>query len=150
MTFFFIWPGKTKNLHLKVMIEDYFKRISRYFKAEIAETPAGKSSYKPGEEEKKILARVPSSSYIILLDVKGKMLTSEKFAKKMEQLFTSGKDNIVFIIGGEQGSTKLLQEKSDMLLSLTQLTITHEMARLLLLEQVYRGLTIINNHPYHK
>jgi 23S rRNA (pseudouridine1915-N3)-methyltransferase len=150
MTFLFIWPGKTKNRYIKAMIEDYIARIGRYIKTEILETQAGKSSYKPGEEEKKILARIPSSSYIILLDVKGKMLTSEKFAVKMEQLLASGKDNTVFIIGGEQGSTKLLQEKSDMLLSLTQLTITHEMARLFLLEQVYRGLTIINNHPYHK
>lgn len=150
MTFLFIWPGKTKNIHIREMIGDYSARIRKYIKTEIIETQAGRSAYKPVEEEKKILARIPDSSYIILLDVQGEMLSSEKLASKLEKLFTSGKDNAVFIVGGEQGATKLLQEKSDMLLSLTKLTITHEMARLLLLEQVYRGLTIINKHPYHK
>jgi len=146
----FIWPGKTRNPHIKALIDDYQSRISKYIKSEIIETQAGKMPFKAKDEEKKIVARMPSSSYIILLDMKGKMLDSEKLAAKIEQLFTSGKDCVVFIVGGEQGSTKWLQEKSDMLLSLTQLTTTHEMARLLLLEQVYRGLTIINKHPYHK
>jgi 23S rRNA (pseudouridine1915-N3)-methyltransferase len=150
MKFCFIWPGKTRNPHIKALIDDYQARISKYIKSEIIETQAGKMPFKANDEEKKIVARTPSSSYIILLDIKGKMLDSEKLAAKIEQLFSSGKDCVVFIIGGEQGSTKWLQEKSDMLLSLTQLTVTHEMARLLLLEQVYRGLTIINKHPYHK
>jgi 23S rRNA (pseudouridine1915-N3)-methyltransferase len=150
MKFYFIWPGKTKNPHIKALIHDYIARISKYVKSEIIETQAGKMPFRANDEEKKIVARTPSSSYIILLDIKGKMLDSEKLAVKIEQLFLSGRDCVVFIIGGEQGSTKWLQEKSDMLLSLTPLTITHEMARLLLLEQVYRGLTIINKHPYHK
>lgn len=150
MKIYFIWPGKTKNPHIKALIDDYQARISKYIKSEIIETPAGKTTLKSDEEGKKIVARIPTSSYIILLDIKGKMLDSEALAANIERLFTSGKDSLVFIIGGELGSTKWLQDKSDMLLCLTQLTITHEMARLLLLEQVYRGLTIINKHPYHK
>jgi len=150
MKIMLIWPGKTKNRHLKALTDDYCKRIRRFMKLEIVEIPDRSLKSKSAEEEEKILAHIPKKAYIILLDDSGKEFTSEGFAKKIAKLMTSGRNLIVFIVCSESGSTKRLQDIADMILSFTRFTVTHEIARMLLTEQIYRSLTIIHNHPYHK
>ena len=103
----------------------------------------------PVPKEEKIVARIPPKSYIVLLDERGAELTSRAFAARLNDIFTSGFNSVCFVVGGELGCTKVLKDKSNMVLSLTQFTLTHEMARLILAEQLYRALTILNNHPYH-
>ncbi len=150
MTIYFLWPGKTKNSALKTLIEEYSKRLSRFTSVKIVETSTFSGSKKMEKEDEKLLAQIPSGAYIILLSERGKTFTTERFSKKLEQVSRSGVGSIVFIIGGEDGFTKILQDKSDMLLSLTPMTMTHEMTRMVLVEQIYRVFTIWNNHPYHK
>jgi 23S rRNA (pseudouridine1915-N3)-methyltransferase len=150
MNITFIWPGKTKDARLASLSAEYLTRLQNYAKAEVVETRTGAGKEKSGYEAEKMLARLPERSYIILLDEKGKSYSSKGFSEKIGDILTSGANSIVFIVCGESGCTKVLKERADMVLSLTPMTMTHEIARMVLLEQIYRAFTILNNHPYHK
>ena len=88
--------------------------------------------------------------YVITLEIDGKMLSSEEFAGKIESLGVQGKSSIVFVIGGSIGLGKEVLRRSDYALSFSKMTFPHQLMRVILLEQVYRGYRIINGEPYHK
>lgn len=102
------------------------------------------------KEGERILKFLRDDMYVITLEINGKMLTSEEFAEKMESLGVQGKSSIAFVIGGSIGLGKDVLKRSDFALSFSKMTFPHQLMRVVLLEQVYRGYRIINGAPYHK
>lgn len=145
--------GSIKDFYLKEGINEYLKRISPYAKiqiVEIAEQKIHKNidrySIKKMEAEE-ILKHLKSDEYLICLDEKGKNHSSLDFSKLIEKIKVKGK--ITFVIGGPLGLFDEIKSKSDQLLSLSEMTFTHPMARLILVEQIYRAFTIIAGKQYH-
>ena len=152
--------GKVKEAYLKDAIGEYEKRLRPYNKFEIVEVPDEKApetlSAKAVEEVKekegeKILAKIKEDSFVVTLEIKGKMLTSEDFAQliKDEMLDGFGRD-LVFVIGGSNGLGQNVIKRSNKKISFGKMTYPHQLMRLILTEQVYRAFRIINNEPYHK
>lgn len=154
-----ITVGKIKEKYLRDAIAEYSKRMSRYCKLEIIETPDEKTPDQASEtEEEKIRAKegerllkhIKDDMYVITLEIGGKMLSSEEFARKLETLGVQGKSSIAFVIGGSIGLGKEVLKRSDYALSFSKMTFPHQLMRVILLEQVYRGYRIMNGEPYHK
>jgi len=134
-----VWVGKTRNPHTAKLCEDYAARIKHFLPLEIAEV-----------KEQKILSVLDTSDRVIVLDPKGKTWTSEQFAKFVGQHMTADPRRLTFIIGDYAGLPAVLKKRADLEWSLSPLTFTHELSRVLLLEQIYRALSIIHNFPYAK
>jgi len=151
--------GKLKEKYLKQGIQEYLKRLGNYAKVAIIEVTDEKApeSMSEGEMEAvkrkegmRILSHVSQDAYVITLEIGGKMLSSEQLAAKMDELATYGKSKVVFVIGGSLGISREVQERSNLALSFSKLTFPHQLMRLVLLEQVYRGFRILRGEPYHK
>lgn len=154
-----ITVGKIKEKYLKDAIAEYSKRLSRYCKLEIVEVADEKTPDQASEaveegirdkEGERILKQIRDDMYVITLEIEGKMLTSEEFAGKIEQLGIQGTSIIAFVIGGSIGLGKEVLKRSDYALSFSKMTFPHQLMRVILLEQIYRGYRIINGEPYHK
>lgn len=154
-----ICVGKLKEKFLKEGIGEFQKRIKTYANLEIVEVkdeacPENSSELEMEKikevEGERILSKISKGAYVIALDIGGKSLTSEDFAKKIEDLSVEGISSIDFIIGGSLGISEDVKNKSDYRLSFSKFTFPHGLMRLILVEQVYRAFRIINNHPYHK
>ena len=149
-----LWVGKTRNVHLKSLIEDYWKRLEHFCELSLREVQPVKSETAKGRlailEGEKLLARVDASDHVVLLDSTGKSLTTEKFAAWLCKHRDQSTRNLVFVIGGHEGLSESVRRRADFSLSLSPLTFTHEMARCLLLEQIYRAFSVIQGFPYHK
>ncbi|MBI4733518.1 MAG: 23S rRNA (pseudouridine(1915)-N(3))-methyltransferase RlmH [Rubrobacteridae bacterium] len=148
--------GKIKEDYLKRGIGHYISRISKFARISVIEIPEEDISSAPPNlvmagEAKKIIKQLPrqDSWYTIVLDRKGEEFSSEQMAARIDSLMVQGKSKIVFIIGGALGLDRSVIEASDLRISLSQLTFTHQMARFILSEQIYRALKIINREPYH-
>ena len=153
----FIVVGRTKEIFIREGESFYLRRLRRFVQAEWKEVkPARMVKGRPpeeimSEEAQKIMTAFSSGDYLVALDRMGKQCDSETMARWLEGLSTSRSGGYVcFIIGGPVGLAKTIRQRADHILSLSRLTLTHEMSRLLLLEQVYRSLTIIQGHQYHK
>ena len=151
--------GKIKEKYLKDALAEYSKRLSRYCKLEIIEVADEKTPDQASEaaedlirakEGERILKHIRDDMFVITLEIGGKMLTSEEFADKIETLGVQGKSSIAFVIGGSIGLGKEVLKRSDFALSFSKMTFPHQLMRVVLLEQVYRGYRIINGEPYHK
>jgi len=138
--------GKLKEKFLVDGVEEYLKRLRPFAKIEIREIAEQKSV---AEEGKKILSQVPKENFLFVLDVAGKFLTSEDFAKKIADLNLCGVSEITFVIGGAFGLSEEVKNSADFRLSFSPMTFTHQMARLVLVEQIYRAFKINRNEPYH-
>jgi 23S rRNA (pseudouridine1915-N3)-methyltransferase len=134
-----VWVGKTKNPQQATLCEDYIGRIRHFLRLEIAEV-----------KEAKLLAELDSSDRVVALDPKGKSWTSEQFAKFVQQHMTSDPRSLTFVIGDFAGLPPEVKKRADVQWSLSPLTFTHDLTRVLLLEQIYRALSIIHNLPYSK
>lgn len=154
-----ICVGKLKEKFLKEGICEFQKRLKTYANLEIVEVkdeacPENSSELEMEKikevEGERILSKISKGSYVVCLDICGKALTSEDFAKKIESLSVEGISAIDFIIGGSLGLSDEVKNKSDYRLSFSKFTFPHGLMRLILVEQVYRAFRIINNHPYHK
>ncbi len=139
--------GKLKEKFLVEGVEEYLKRLRLFSKIEIREIPECRTI---DEEGKKILAQIPKDSFVFVLDVAGNPITSENFAKKISDLNLRGISNLTFVIGGAFGLSEEVKKISDFRMSLSEMTFTHQMARLILLEQIYRAFKINRGEPYHK
>ena len=152
----FYWIGETKDTRLLSLEQEYLERIKRFIPAEIRTVPELKKkdprsrSAQLAKEGQKLLSLIPPGSTIVILDEKGDEPSSHKLAKWLEKRTVSGVPEIAFIIGGYWGLPDEIRNKAAKTLSLSRMTFPHEIARVLLLEQVYRGFTINNNLPYHK
>ncbi len=151
--------GKLKEKYLKQGIAEYTKRLGAYAKVEIIEVPDEKAPENMSEadqetvkrkEGERIVSKISQDAYVISLEIMGQMLTSEKFAEKLEKLMISGKSKIVFVIGGSLGLSQEVMDRSDYAMSFSKMTFPHQLMRLVLVEQVYRGYRIIRGEPYHK
>lgn len=151
--------GKLKEKYLKQGIQEYLKRLSAYAKVEIIEVADEKAPENLSEadmeivkhkEGERILTHISQDTHVVTLEINGAMLTSEQLAKKMDDLATYGKSKIAFIIGGSLGLSKEVQDRSNYALSFSKMTFPHQLMRLVLLEQVYRGFRINRGEPYHK
>lgn len=151
--------GKLKEKYLKQGIAEYLKRLSAYAKVEVVEVADEKAPENLSEAEmeevkkkegERILAHISQDTYVITLEIGGKMLSSEQLAAKIDELGTYGKSKIAFVIGGSLGISKEVQNRSNLALSFSKMTFPHQLMRLILLEQVYRAYRIIRNEPYHK
>ena len=151
--------GKIKEKYLKDAITEYGKRLSRYCKLEVIEVADEKTPEQASEaveesirakEGERLLKHIRDDMYVITLEIGGKMLTSEEFAEKIETLGVQGKSSIAFVIGGSIGLGKEVLRQSDFALSFSKMTFPHQLMRVVLLEQVYRGYRIMRGEPYHK
>jgi 23S rRNA (pseudouridine1915-N3)-methyltransferase len=150
MHFRFVWVGKTKDKKWRALQEEYLQRLSHFVKFEITEVKDSTTFETKEIEGKRILEKVHQSSFVCLLDVKGRSISSHQFANEVIKWQNRGLKEIIFIIGGADGVSSEVAERSDFSLSLSDLTFTHEMARVLLIEQIYRAYTIIKGFPYQK
>ncbi len=147
-----LWVGKSQEEWLKNGIEEYRRRIGRYFPLEISEVREEKGAeaeamrQKECERLEKALSR---GSRLILLDERGEELTSLQFADFMGRYRDSGTQELAFAIGGAYGFSQSLRSRAHHSIALSRMTFTHQMVRLFLVEQIYRGCTILNNEHYH-
>ena len=151
--------GKLKEKYWTDAIAEYSKRLSRYCTLEIIElkearlpdkaSPADEENVKL-EEGRSILKAIKDGTYVITLEILGKQLTSPELADKIQTLSIEGKSNVAFIIGGSLGLSAEVSKRADYKLSFSKMTFPHQMMRVILLEQVYRGFKIIKNEAYHE
>ena len=151
--------GKLKERYWTAAIDEYSKRLKGYCSLDIIELkearlpdkagPAEELAVKEAEGEE-ILKKIKDNQYVITLEVKGKMLSSEKLAEKMGTLAIDGQSNVVFVIGGSLGLSAAVSKRANFKLSFSEMTFPHQMMRVILLEQVYRAFKINRNEAYHK
>ncbi len=151
--------GKLKEKYLKQAIDEYSKRLTRYCKIDIIELPDEKTPDNASQivedgirdkEGERILKYVKEDAFVVTLEIKGKLLTSEELADKIETLGIQGTSHIIFIIGGSIGLGNEVLKRSNYALSFSKMTFPHQLMRVILLEQIYRSYRIINHEPYHK
>ncbi len=159
MTINIVAVGKIKENYIIKGISEYTKRLTNYCKINIKEVkqenipgnPSQSSIEKIKDKEgERVIAQIPANSYAIALDVKGKPMTSEGLAQSLQNLQVKGVSEVTFIIGGTLGLSEQVLDEVDYSLSLSHMTFTHQMIRLILLEQIYRAFKIISNEPYHR
>lgn len=147
--------NKTKESYLHQGVADYLNRLNRYVPAELVEIRAKKFTSRSNSEIKaqesiQLDRRVTEGSYRIALDRRGQQLSSEKFAALLTELENRAVKSVSFIIGGPLGLAEEQLQRADQILSLSSMTFTHDMTRLILLEQIYRAYTIKAGSSYHK
>jgi 23S rRNA (pseudouridine1915-N3)-methyltransferase len=149
-----IWIGKTKNEHVRALVDDYLQRLGRFVRCEVTELRESASADERAvveEESKRIAGALGIGSVTVLLDVEGRReWSSPELAAQVERWQLDGRKEIAFVVGGHLGITPELKAKADVRWSLSHLTLTHEMARVVLVEQLYRAYTIIHGLPYQK
>ena len=138
--------GSLKEKYLKSMVEDYYKRITKYHKIELIEVKDSNIT----KEKDEILKKINKNDYIISLDIYGREYNSIEFKDHLENLFNNSKSNITFIIGGSDGIDDKIKRLSNELISFSKLTFPHGLFRMIFLEQLYRSFKILNNETYHK
>ena len=152
MRFRIIWTGKTRDARLRALIDDYAERLSHFVRCEVTELRELGRVDKSGidKETKRISDALRPGAVTVLLDPEGSEWTSQQLAEQVRSWEGNGIKEVAFIVGGPHGVTRELVERVDKRWSLSKLTLTHEMARVLLLEQLYRAYTIIHGLPYQK
>ncbi|MDD2300016.1 MAG: 23S rRNA (pseudouridine(1915)-N(3))-methyltransferase RlmH [Fermentimonas sp.] len=147
--------GKTDNRLFREIIDEYIKRVNYYIPFEIIYLPDLKNRKSVSEDEQKVLEgeklikAIEPTDYVVLLDDKGKNYSSPEFAGYIEKKMHSVPKRLVFLIGGPYGFSKNIYDVANEKISLSKMTFTHQMVRMIFTEQLYRALTILNNEPYH-
>ena len=158
MRFYVICIGKLKDAYLRDGVAEFVKRMRPYGGITITELNESKIGDKPSdadrkqvviEEGERLLKNVPKNAYTVLLDVYGKTMSSEDLAKTVAKLEVDGVSDMAFIVGGAFGVSDELRRSVNYKLSFSPMTCTHQMVRLLLVEQIYRASKINRNEPYH-
>ncbi|WP_040250419.1 23S rRNA (pseudouridine(1915)-N(3))-methyltransferase RlmH [Psychroserpens mesophilus] len=155
MTIKLLAIGKTDNKQLQALIDDYQKRLGFYVKFEFDIIPDLKKAKNLSEDQQKqkegelILNKLNPTDVLILLDENGKQLDSVAFSNYLQKHMNSGIKQLVFVIGGPYGFSQEVYQKANGKLSLSKMTFSHQMIRLFVIEQLYRGFTILRNEPYH-
>ncbi|MBD0372318.1 MAG: 23S rRNA (pseudouridine(1915)-N(3))-methyltransferase RlmH [Pyrinomonadaceae bacterium] len=150
----FMWVGKTRNEHLRALCEEYLKRLKRFTRFEVLEVRESAQQTKEAgieDEGRRILGGLHPDALVVLLEVEGRQWSSEELAAQFEKWQADGSvKEVAFVIGGHWGVSAEVRKRAATRWSLSKLTLTHEMARVLLLEQIYRAYTIIHGLPYQK
>ena len=148
----FIWPGKTKDERLRSLIEDYLKRLSRFARCEIVEVKESRTrdAASVNKESRLILDAIGDSTLAVLLDLNGCDWSSQELANQVQRWENDGTKEMAIVIGGPDGVSTEVQSRANLRWRLTRLTLTHEMARVLAFEQLYRAFAINRGLPYQK
>lgn len=147
--------GKTDNKNLQSLIDEYTKRLSFYVKFELEIIPDIKNVKNLSEAQQKekegelILSKLSPTDQLILLDENGKEFSSVGFSEFLQKKMNAGIKTLVFVIGGPYGFSETVYKAAQGKVSLSQMTFSHQMVRLFVIEQIYRGFTILRNEPYH-
>ena len=147
--------GKTDNKNLQTLIEEYTKRLSFYIKFDLEIIPDIKNVKNLSEAQQKekegelILSKITPTDNLILLDENGKTFSSVGFSEFLQKKMNAGIKTLVFVIGGPYGFSEKVYQKANGKVSLSEMTFSHQMVRLFVIEQLYRGFTILKNEPYH-
>jgi 23S rRNA (pseudouridine1915-N3)-methyltransferase len=152
--------GRLKETWWREAAAEYIKRLSAVFPVEVVEIPDEKCPENAGDKDRekilkteadKLLARMPAEgAHVVTLEIKGKPLDSPGLAGLIRGVTESGKSTLVFVIGGSLGLHSSVSERSHFRLSISPMTFPHQMTRIILLEQIYRGMKILRGEPYHK
>ena len=148
----FIWPGKTKDEHLRALVSDYLKRLTRFTRCEVIETRESTAG-DPGAIEKeshRILEAIPARSQMVLLDLKGREWSSPELAAQVQLWENDSVKEVAIVIGGPRGVSAEVVARAQAKWRLSRLTLTHEMARVVCVEQLYRAYTINRGLPSQK
>jgi 23S rRNA (pseudouridine1915-N3)-methyltransferase len=148
----FIWPGKTKDEHLRALVAEYLKRLTRFVRCEVIETRESAGSDQGGvkKESQRILDVIPAGSIVVLLDLQGRQRDSRELADEVRRWENDSIKEVAIVIGGAEGVSKEVAARAQQLWCLSRLTLTHEMARVVCVEQLYRAFTINRGLPYQK
>ncbi|GAA4071204.1 23S rRNA (pseudouridine(1915)-N(3))-methyltransferase RlmH [Flavobacterium cheonanense] len=147
--------GKTDNKSLQTLIDDYTKRLSFYVKFDLEVIPDIKNAKNLSEAQQKekegelILSKLSATDQLILLDENGTTFSSVGFSDYLQKKMNAGIKTLVFVIGGPYGFSEEIYKKAQGKVSLSEMTFSHQMVRLFVIEQIYRGFTILRNEPYH-
>tara|TARA_B110001450_G_scaffold248139_1_gene263959 strand:+ start:435 stop:908 length:474 start_codon:yes stop_codon:yes gene_type:complete len=147
--------GKTDDKQLLQLIEQYQKRLKHYVKFQLEIIPDIKNIKNLSEKQQKdkegelILKKISATDVLILLDENGKQYSSIEFSGYLQKKMNTGIKQLVFVIGGPYGFSEAIYQKSKEKISLSKMTFSHQMIRLFIVEQIYRGFTILKNEPYH-
>ena len=148
----FIWPGKTKDDRLRSLIDEYAKRLSRFTRCEVIEVKESRTRDRTAvnKESLRILEAIEDSTLAVLLDLSGREWSSQELATQVRRWENDAVKEIAVVIGGPDGLSREVQSRADVRWQLTRLTLTHEMARVLAVEQLYRAYAINRGLPYQK
>lgn len=151
----FLVIGKNKETYLTEGIDEYIKRMKKYISFEFNEIPGLKSTKKYSVEEIKqregeaLLKQIPQNAYLVLLDERGKQMSSENFARWLKKSMVQSTQHLIFVVGGAYGFSETIYKAASAKLSLSSMTFSHQVIRLMFMEQIYRAFTIIHGEPYH-
>ena len=153
MKLHFVWIGKTRDRHCAALIDDYLGRIARFATLEVSELKqrrGGDEKRVIAAESEKLIAAVERDDFVILLDENGREFSSPEFAEFIGHQRQAGVKRLAFVIGGFAGVSQEVKQRADVQLALSRMTLTHELARLVLVEQIYRAFTLLAGLPYHR
>lgn len=146
--------GSLKENGLKLMSDEYIKRLSKYSKFKLIELKDESNNQNPEivlqKEGDKILKALDEKSYLIILDLNASELTSVEFSKKLQEITTYNASKITFLIGGSHGISNDIKKRANYSLTFSKMTFPHQLFRVMLLEQIYRSFKIMEGSPYHK
>jgi len=148
----FIWPGKTRDARLRSLIDDYAKRLSRFTKCEVVEVKESRTrdAAAVNKESLRIFEAIGDSTLAVLLDLNGREWSSQELASQVQRWENEAVKEVAVVIGGPEGLSPQVQSRANVRWRLTRLTLTHEMARVLAVEQLYRAYAINRGLPYQK
>lgn len=148
--------GRVSEAYLRDGVEEFLKRVRRYMPLDVIELKEEKAGGKRPDiarirerEGERLLSRMADNAFVVVLDEGGQDMTSQQLADFFEHHMVHATPEVDFVIGGAYGVGETVTRHADLVLSLSKMTLTHQMARMLLLEQVYRAMTILRNEPYH-
>ena len=151
--------GRLKESYLRDACEEYLKRLQRFFKVSVVELQAERLPEEPSAAEieralelegKRIAERLPKGAFVAAMCIEGKEMTSEELSRRIGEVGLGGKSELVFIIGSSFGLSETIKKKADLRLSMSRMTFPHQLARVMLLEQIYRAGQISSGGKYHK
>lgn len=156
MKFRLIWIGSNADTEFRQAIERYLERIRHFFPIETVEVAAEKDRHGKNDaaimraDSANLITAIPPRALSVVLDERGEMMSSLKFAKWIEQQSVYSSQELVFVLGGDVGLDEKVRNRADKVLALSPMTLPHQIARLVLLEQIYRACTLMRNIRYHK
>jgi len=151
-----IWPRSTADPELAAVAARYFERIKHFFPIEVTEIAPQRGRQSENDvaimraDSARLLAAIPPKGHVVALDERGRSIDSLKFAKWLERLTIDQPHGVIFVMGGDVGLDQSVRQRAGDVLSLSAMTLPHQLARVVLLEQIYRACTLMRNIPYHK
>jgi len=158
MKFRFIWPSSTADAELASVMDRYLGRIKHFYPIEVVEVAPERGRQSESDaaiirrrsESARLIAAIPPRGFTVVLDERGQPMDSLKFAKWLERLTIDQPHGVNFVMGGDAGLDDAVKQRAQKVLTLSAMTLPHQLARVLLLEQIYRACTLMRNIPYHK